>query len=93
MTQYNRNTLIMSIAIFLITSIGAYKAFIYGFNRGAVKYAPIVQTEPTGLVCGLRYTEPIRCELEYTRPFNSVNQAYNNSNYFLQNTLTPQKQF
>ena len=78
MTQYNRNTLIMSIAILLITSIGAYKAFIYGFNRGAVKYAPIVQTEPSGLACGFRYTEPIRCELQDIKSvqntFNPMNQ-------------------
>jgi hypothetical protein len=68
MTQYNRNTLIISIAILLITS----------FNRGAVKYAPIIQKDTTGLVCGLRYTEPIRCELQYTQSvqntFNPMNQ-------------------
>jgi hypothetical protein len=74
MTQYNRNTLIISIAILLITSIGAYKAFVYGFNRGAVKYAPIIQKDTTGLVCGLRYTEPIRCELQYTQ---SVQNTFN----------------
>ena len=58
--------------------IVGYQAFVWGFNRGAVKYAPIIQKDTTALVCGLRYTEPIRCELQYTQSvqstFNPMNQ-------------------
>ena len=76
MTQYNRNTLIMSITILLITSIGAYKAFIYGFERGAVKYAPIVQTQATDYTNTAQWQLPLQASVK------------NN----LQQTVNPQKQ-
>lgn len=76
MTRHQKTALLCILAGVTATGIG-FKAFVWGFNYGAVKYAPIVQTQAVGAENSAQW-----------QLSNSL-QAYNDSVYYLEPTVIP----
>ena len=66
MYKYNKRqprllkTVVVCVIGGMIGLVVGYMTFVWGFNKGAVKYAPIVQTTTVQPVCGLQLHEWVK---------------------------------